>query len=582
MSYAAPITIKKAIDNIVNKSYVLPSIQREFVWDAEQIEMLFDSLMRGYPISTFLLWKVDKNKVKDFQFYEFIKNYHEKNGRHNIKANLPGNQDVIALLDGQQRMTSMYIALKGSYAAKLPYYRKNNAQAYPEKKLYLNLLNPSSNFESEYEFKFLTISEAAPSPGYFWFECAKILEMDDMAKVSIFLVQNQLMDTSVYGQSQSLFAIKTLNQFYNVIHQKDTINYYLEEGEELDKVLQIFIRINSGGTKLSYSDLLLSIATAQWGNTDAREVIHAIVDEINKIGDGFSFNKDVILKSCLVLSDFDVKFKVDNFTTGNMIAIERKWDNISSAIRSTIELVSKLGYNRDNLIANNAIIPVAYFVYKNNLQDSIVDSPRHNEDRKAIKEWLARVLLKGIFGGHPDSIYPVMRDIINANLGSFPIKQVIDYYKGKEKSLYFSDEDIDGLLDLQYGQAKTYCALTLLYPGLNYSFKYHQDHIHPASLFNKTKLKKLGIDDKDIPAFIEKSDSLPNLQLLEANQNINKNDKLFTDWVNATYTDQLSRESFLTQNHIKLDDSLSIQDFLSFIDSRRETIKNKFKVMLGL
>ena len=126
MAYEAPITIKKAIDNIRKKQYVLPSIQREFVWDTIQIERLFDSLMRDYPISTFLFWKVDKRKIKDFQFYEFLKHYHEKNSRHNNKADISQEEDVIAVLDGQQRMTSIYIALTGSHAKKMPYYSWNS------------------------------------------------------------------------------------------------------------------------------------------------------------------------------------------------------------------------------------------------------------------------------------------------------------------------------------------------------------------------------------------------------------------------------------------------------------------------
>ena len=69
MAYQTPITIKEAIDNIKARKYLLPSIQREFVWDTDQIETLFDSLMRDYPISTFLFWAVDKSKIKDFQFY---------------------------------------------------------------------------------------------------------------------------------------------------------------------------------------------------------------------------------------------------------------------------------------------------------------------------------------------------------------------------------------------------------------------------------------------------------------------------------------------------------------------------------
>ncbi|MFW1118384.1 DUF262 domain-containing protein, partial [Vibrio parahaemolyticus] len=151
MAYETPITIKKAIDNIRKRHYVLPSIQREFVWDTDQIETLFDSLMRDYPISTFLFWKVDKSKIKDFQFYEFLKHYHEKTGRHNTKADLDDGDDIIALLDGQQRMTSMYIALTGSYAKKVPYKRRNNPNAFPKRKLYLNLLKPSDELEVEYD-----------------------------------------------------------------------------------------------------------------------------------------------------------------------------------------------------------------------------------------------------------------------------------------------------------------------------------------------------------------------------------------------------------------------------------------------
>jgi uncharacterized protein with ParB-like and HNH nuclease domain len=133
VAYETPITIKKAIDNIKKRHYVLPSIQREFVWDTEQIEKLFDSLMRDYPISTFLFWKVDKNKIKDFQFYEFLRNFHEKDNRHNKKADLTNDEDVIALLDGQQRMTSIYLSLTGTYAQKIPYYRWDSPHAFPKK-----------------------------------------------------------------------------------------------------------------------------------------------------------------------------------------------------------------------------------------------------------------------------------------------------------------------------------------------------------------------------------------------------------------------------------------------------------------
>lgn len=584
MAYETPITIKKAIDNIRKKQYVLPSIQREFVWDTYQVERLFDSLMRDYPISTFLFWKVEKQRIKDFQFYEFLKNYHERTSRHNSKADLSHEEDVIAVLDGQQRMTSMYIGLTGSHARKLPYYSINNDKAYPKKYLYLNLLKKAEDIELEYEFRFLSKEEAVNNSTDFWFEAGKILEFTDLSKVMEYLMLNGLMDTSKYTQLQSSTALNTLNQFFNVIHQKGSISYFLEEGEELDKVLQIFIRINSGGTKLSYSDLLLSIATAQWQEKDAREVIHEFVDDINKIGDGFDFNKDFVLKSCLVLADFnDIKFKVDNFTKANMAIIEKNWEVVASAIKSSIELVAKYGFNRDSLIATNAIIPIAYFVFKNKLDDKILHSSSCENDRKSIMEWLARVLLRGTFGGTPDAIYPVMRTLINANPGRFPLPEIIEHYRGKRKSISFSEDDVDSILDIQYGQKRAYSALTLLYSSLNYSFKYHQDHIHPKSFFNNRKLNSLGItDDKVKQQFIERHNSLPNLQLLQATENIEKKDKHFENWLNDKYLSHTDKMNYLALNYISGDTSLNFDDFLVFYKIRRATLKERLIMMLNV
>lgn len=579
MSYQTAITINDAINNIRKRKYVLPSIQREFVWHPEQIEMLFDSLMRDYPISTFLFWQVDKERVGSFQFYEFLKDYHEKKNRHNSKADLATDEDVIALLDGQQRLTSLYVALCGSYAKKKPYHHWNNDKAFPPKKLYLYLLEPSEEIETEYTFKFLTKEEAKADKG--WFKCSKILKFEDLSSVQMYLTDKELTDTSQYTKNQAKFAIKTLSEFFNVVHQKGTISYFLEKSPELDKVLQIFIRINSGGTVLSYSDLLLSIATAQWTERDAREVIHEFVDDINEIGDGFDFSKDNVLKSCLVLADLDVKFKVDNFTKKNMAKIESNWEGISGALKEAVRLVSKLGYRRDNLTATNAIIPIAYFIYTNEFESSILHNSAREEDRKSIREWLARVLLKGTFGGQPDSLYPKMRELIKKHEGRFPLKEIIANYSGQRKSISFSEEDIDNLLDLEYGKRGTYSALTLLYPGLNYTFNYHQDHIHPKSAFHKASLRKGGFSEEDIEYFKECFNTLPNLQLMQETENIQKSDKPFKTWLKEQYPSKSDRNAYLQQHYISADVSLDLKGFEEFYDQRWETLKQRFIKILG-
>ncbi len=136
MSFQTPITIKEAINQIEYKKFLLPAIQREFVWSTDQIQILFDSLMRGYPVGSFLFWKVEKDQLSGFKFYEFIRNYHERDNTHNIKADINGQTEVTAILDGQQRLTSLLIGLKGTYSYKILRKRWNSEDAFPKRRLY--------------------------------------------------------------------------------------------------------------------------------------------------------------------------------------------------------------------------------------------------------------------------------------------------------------------------------------------------------------------------------------------------------------------------------------------------------------
>ena len=88
MTFQAPKTIRNVVNEINNRKYLLPAIQRELVWDAKQIERLFDSFMRDYTIGSFLFWNVSKEKSKEYQFYEFLREYHERDYKHNPKANV--------------------------------------------------------------------------------------------------------------------------------------------------------------------------------------------------------------------------------------------------------------------------------------------------------------------------------------------------------------------------------------------------------------------------------------------------------------------------------------------------------------
>ena len=182
MAFQTPITIRKAITRIQTKEYVLPAIQREFVWPTRRIEWLFDSLMRDYPIGSFLFWNVQSESIRRYKFYDFMLRYHEKDNRHCAEAGLLPQDTVTAVLDGQQRLTALNIALRGSYAYKLPRLWWNNPDAFPIRHLCLNLFQNAKGNEQgmRYDFRFLTKEEAAiQDDSRCWYPVRNVLMADN-------------------------------------------------------------------------------------------------------------------------------------------------------------------------------------------------------------------------------------------------------------------------------------------------------------------------------------------------------------------------------------------------------------------
>jgi hypothetical protein len=241
MSFQAPITIRKALENIENKRYFMPAIQREFVWETAQIEQLFDSILRGYPIGSLLFWLVSPQNSKEYEFYEFIRDYHELKHSHNQKAEFIDQREVTAILDGQQRLTALNVGLRGSYASKVKWKRALNPDAYPTRYLYLDLLKPREDDENDtYAFSFLTKQEAGAADSKRWFPASKILEFKGPMEVNTYLASLELANNQC--ASAALFG------FYQRVTESATINFYQEDDQNLDKVLRIFIRANRGGT----------------------------------------------------------------------------------------------------------------------------------------------------------------------------------------------------------------------------------------------------------------------------------------------------------------------------------------------
>ena len=576
MAFQVPITIRKAIRHIQRNEYVLPAIQREFIWRPHQITNLFDSLMRDYPIGSFLFWKVDKNHCNEYQFYRFLSSYHQKYNRRNEPINLKGDDEVTAVLDGQQRLTSLYIGLKGSYAYKLPRRWWRHDSSFPIRKLYLDIAQPmrDDGVGKEYDFRLLTDWGLTHSdPSAHWFPVGKVLEFEGLVDINKYL--------RTYDLSESNYSVDTLCKLYSVVSEKGLINYYEEEDQDIDKVLDIFIRVNSGGTVLSHSDLLLSIATSQWTEKDAREEIHGLVDELNRTRAGFNFNKDFVLKTCLVLADIrSIEFKVKSFTRENSEKIETEWYRISDALRVAVQLASLLGYNRHNLRSNNVLIPIAYYLYTRGITERDLVKASFAEDRKNIRNWIMRSLIKrGTFSSGLDRVLRTARSTIQANTGSFPVDRLDEAFARIGKALRFEEEELEDLLDRTHGT--TFTVLALLYAGIDVATEFHIDHIFPRKMFTWSNLEKAKIPEDRIGEYQERRDRIGNLQLLRGQENLEKSAMMPAKWLRRHFSTEDKREEWLRLNFT---DSIpeDMRDFIDFYEARRENMKKQLAELLGV
>jgi uncharacterized protein with ParB-like and HNH nuclease domain len=333
------MSIRSIIKDINNKIY-LPAIQRKYVWEDNKITELMDSIMLGYPIGTFLFWKVKKDVInnKEYSMYKFINNYHERDNYQNEAISFPlmvNYETIWSVLDGQQRLTSLYIALQGSVSRKLPHKRKNNDAAYPQKELYFDLHSKNSKSDDDddnicYKFEFMTSADdIINKDGHLWYRVKDILRYKHTEElVTKLIVPNNWINDNL--------AMTNITLLHTRLVVDEIINYFEVEADSIDSILDMFIRVNSGGTVLSKSDLLFSTIVSHWDN--ARDEIDKFLPEINKIGEGFKFNNDFIIMTCLYVLEMSVKLKVENFTKDNVIEIKNNWDEYFSEMKVNVNV----------------------------------------------------------------------------------------------------------------------------------------------------------------------------------------------------------------------------------------------------
>ena len=260
------------MQNIRDGKYVMPAFQRQYVWSMEQIEKLWDSILLDYPIATFLFWHVDDSNVSwDTYVCNFLTDVTFDSARQADSVNydlrtIDLRYTDTAILDGQQRLTSLYLSLLGDAVIR-PKYSRKKTEAGIITKLVIELnknkltVDVDEYNSKKFDIKYCDkVGKLSPTQ----FEIRNILSdkfVDDNTR-------DGAIETAIAAvpENSKDYARNILNQLYRKIFVEKLIRYTEIRDMKQDDALEMFVRFNSGGKALKKSEITMSILEAYWPN----------------------------------------------------------------------------------------------------------------------------------------------------------------------------------------------------------------------------------------------------------------------------------------------------------------------------
>ena len=571
-------SVQNIIERIDHKEILLPAMQRKYVWDEERIVCFFDSLLKDFPFGVFIFWNIDNiNGENNYRFYQFIKNYSNRNNTINEQAGKIIRNRIDLVLDGQQRLTSLYIGIKGSIETRIKWKRKDSSESWEKKHLYIKPFIPEEERDensNSFVFCFLTDDFVEE-----WNK--KHIDYERYYRVSEYygLSQKQLYDKLGVKRIRTSNTNKnwmlTLEKLRKTLNEDKIIHIQSVKDLEILDVLEVFRRINSSGKPLSPAQLLFSTLITSW--EEGRDKIDDYITSINK-ENVFCLREDTLIRICLYLLNKPLKAKLGVLTKDTVDLIKDNWINIERAITATKEFLKKNNIFEKAIVSSNAIMPIVYYFY--NIQQIDITNAEITESEKQLMVYFAISQLFSLFGGNSTETLDIIRkkmcesDERGKVIIPFSVKNLFDINLSSNRFNAFriTEEQIEKLVDnMQYGDKRQYMLLCLLQPEIKIcsdANDYDVDHI-----CSKNELKKLfkGIRGKRREILENQKNSIVNLQLLQYNENREdkKSDSLYT-WVVEKHN-KIPHDPFVEKSdeNYKLQ---SIEDFEKFYTERRNIL----------
>lgn len=555
------MTIYDAMQDIMAGKYVIPAFQRSYVWSLPQIEKLWDSILLGYPIATFLYWHLDDNNVDvETTFCQFISDvtFNSSKVADGIKyklTNIKTSISDIGVLDGQQRLTSLFVSLYGDV-----YMRPKNARKKTGPRDYMKLLIDLNKYErpedvggyNEKSYNIFFTKNGRINPTHF--ELKRIISDDFRDDVKR---PTAIEEAIKYVPNDSKeYARELLLKLYRKICEEKLIRYTEIYNMNQDDALEIFIRFNSGGKALKKSEITMSILEVHWPS--ARENFNQVLNGVYE-----DFGTDFIIRTSLMLHGKDVtKFIV----TREMVEkLKNEWKKFKDALDN---LEKMFGYMHIDLRRFssywNVLVPVIYYIYLN--------PNDYMKCAKGVEVYIARAIFFIYFrSGTPGKLKEMKSKINEYNyeinidmLNTIPDLSVTE---GKIDDLMNSAKKGTRLAD----EVLYYTSRFWIKPGV----KYEEDHLHPSNEFEGMPY---GISTENMKHWRSLKDDLPNLHLLEGRSNASKSDMRLIDYYNSMNSEQ--QKVFYEQALIPENVSLELENFEEFYNARRLILEKKIRELI--
>lgn len=555
------ITIYKALENIKNGKYVMPAFQRQYVWNMEQIEKLWDSILLDYPIATFLFWHVDDDNVSwDTYFCNFLSEVSFDNRKQAVSVNYElSNIDVkitdTAVLDGQQRLTSLFLSLLGQAYVKQKYARRTTVGG-TVVKLVIELNKHKLTVDEEeynskkYDIKFTEkVGKLSPTQ----FEIKEILG----SKFQDETTREQAVEAAIVNvpADSKDYARGILNKLYNKIFVEKLIRYTEIQAMNQDDALEMFVRFNSGGKALKKHEITMSILEAYWPNAKT-EFGRLLVDSYE------GFGSDFIVRSALMLYGDVTKSNINKQIAEDL---KNNWQDFKKALKNLETVLKGMKIEVSRFASSwNVLLPIIYFIYYN---------PDYTNNLDGIKAYLIRAVLFTYFQSGTTSKLHQMKSNINNNEYEITVDML-----EQMSDLRVTDGKIDDIINSEKGSRVAGEALYFLgIDWINRIYKYEQDHLHPYDRFDSTK--PISVSMEDWRRWRGNRNRLPNLQLLEGRSNGSKNAMRLVEYYNDMNEEQ--KAMFRKEALIPNDVSLELENFEEFYEKRKELLTTKIRQLLG-